>query len=107
VQLRNGDVSFDLDEEDAASILEPIEEETTETGDLAEQTTPASKSAASLPKTSLKTGRLRLARTAFPETPDGEAARKFLGQKAVISEWINDPRHEAKENCRHVLELSV
>jgi hypothetical protein len=108
VQLRNGDFSFDLNEEDTTPILEPIdEEEKTETGDLAEQTTPASKSAASLPKTSLKTGILRLTRTAFPETPDEEAARKFLGQKAVISEWINDPRHEAKENCRHVLELYV
>jgi hypothetical protein len=104
VQLRNGDFSFDLDDEDTAPILEPIdEEEKTETGDLAEQTTPASRSSASLPKTALKTGRLRLARTAFPATPDGEATRKFLGQKAVISDWINDPRHEAKESCRHFL----
>ncbi len=41
----------------------------------------------------------------LPETPEMLLARKFKYQQATISGWINDPDHEATEECRHVLEL--
>jgi hypothetical protein len=39
------------------------------------------------------------------ETPETIAARKFARQKEIITAWIDDPDHEATEDCRHALEL--
>jgi hypothetical protein len=41
----------------------------------------------------------------LPETPETMLARKFKHQQTIISRWIDDPDHEATEDCRHALEL--
>ncbi len=86
VQLRNGETSIDFDDEDSSPLLEPIEEEKMDADDLEEHNTPVPKSAETLPRSSVKPGGFKSSRSAFPETPDGEAAPKFQGKKSLISE---------------------
>jgi hypothetical protein len=51
-----------------------------------------------------KTGGPKSTRT-VPETLERGSARKFKDKKSIIPEWIDDPKHEANDNCRHILEL--
>jgi hypothetical protein len=40
-----------------------------------------------------------------PETPARLEQMKFQRQQAVITSWIDDPRHAADATCRHALKL--
>ncbi len=99
--LRTYEVSHASDAEDSTTIIEPVEGEET---DLEETRTPASRTARRPSPATARTDAPRLSRSTH-DTPEMIAARKYAQQKEIISAWIEDPDHEATEECRHALEL--
>jgi hypothetical protein len=100
VLLRNCEEPEPKDE-DSRPIIEPMDGEEI---DLDDARTPPAKTDGRTSTHSARAGGPRSMRS-LPETPEMLMARKFKYQQATISGWINDPDHEATEECRHVLEL--
>jgi hypothetical protein len=106
VQLRNYEL-YATDTEETAPSFEPMEGEETdleENKGREETQTPAART---VRRPSPFTARTDVPRFFRPthETPETIAARKYAQQKEIISAWIEDPDHEATEECRHALEL--
>jgi hypothetical protein len=105
--LRTYEVSPPSDAEKSTPIIEPVEGEETdleETKGNEETRTPASRMVRRPSPFTARTDVPRFFRSTH-DTPEMISARKYAQQKEIISAWIEDPDHEATEECRHALEL--